>query len=118
MTYAMTLDNSWELMSEEEMYNVNGGYYIANSAINTLVAFASGAALTTAGRVGYIKLGTAFASMFVWGFGIPAIGPLLAVYVAGNTVHFGAKLAIVGSAFSIGSFAGILIKTIYDGIKK
>ncbi len=25
MTYAMTLDNSWELMSEEEMYEVNGG---------------------------------------------------------------------------------------------
>ncbi len=25
MTYAMTLDNSWELMSEEEMYDVNGG---------------------------------------------------------------------------------------------
>ncbi len=25
MTYAMTLDNSWELMSEDEMYDVNGG---------------------------------------------------------------------------------------------
>ena len=25
MTYAMTLDNSWEMMSEEEMYDVNGG---------------------------------------------------------------------------------------------
>lgn len=25
MTYAMTLDNSWELMTEEEMYDVNGG---------------------------------------------------------------------------------------------
>jgi hypothetical protein len=28
MTYAMTLDNSWELMSEEEMYDVNGGIYL------------------------------------------------------------------------------------------
>ncbi|MFH5880853.1 hypothetical protein [Liberiplasma polymorphum] len=26
MTYAMTLDNSWELMTEEEMYDVNGGW--------------------------------------------------------------------------------------------
>lgn len=25
MTYAMTFDNSWELMSEDEMYDVNGG---------------------------------------------------------------------------------------------
>ena len=25
MTYAMTLDHSWEIMSEEEMYDVNGG---------------------------------------------------------------------------------------------
>jgi hypothetical protein len=25
MTYAMTLDNSWELMTEDEMYDVNGG---------------------------------------------------------------------------------------------
>jgi len=25
MTYAMTLDNSWEIMTEEEMYDVNGG---------------------------------------------------------------------------------------------
>lgn len=25
MTYAMTLDNSWEIMSEDEMYDVNGG---------------------------------------------------------------------------------------------
>jgi len=26
MTYAMTLDNSWELMTEDEMYDVNGGW--------------------------------------------------------------------------------------------
>lgn len=25
MSYTMILDNSWELMSEEEMYDVNGG---------------------------------------------------------------------------------------------
>ncbi len=24
MSYAMTLDNSWEVMNEEEMYGVNG----------------------------------------------------------------------------------------------
>ncbi|MDX9691945.1 MAG: hypothetical protein RBT45_05755 [Acholeplasmataceae bacterium] len=26
MTYAMTLDNSWELMNEDEMYEINGGF--------------------------------------------------------------------------------------------
>ncbi|MCU0104453.1 hypothetical protein N7603_02130 [Acholeplasma vituli] len=31
MTYAMTLDNSWELMTEDEMYDVNGGGTIALS---------------------------------------------------------------------------------------
>ncbi|QWB99708.1 class IIb bacteriocin, lactobin A/cerein 7B family [Mycoplasmatota bacterium] len=105
MTYAMTLDNSWELMTEDEMYDVNGGYYIANSAINTLVAFAGGAALTTTGKVGYVKLGTAFASMFVWVFGIPGIGPLLALYIGANTAHFGAKLAdafLQGKGLDIG----------------
>lgn len=28
MTYAMTLDNSWEIMDENEMYDVNGGKYL------------------------------------------------------------------------------------------
>ena len=27
MTYAITLDNSWEMMSEDEMYDVNGGLW-------------------------------------------------------------------------------------------
>jgi len=26
MSYAMTLDNSWDVMSEDEMYDVNGGW--------------------------------------------------------------------------------------------
>ncbi|MBV1708985.1 MAG: hypothetical protein KMY54_03920 [Erysipelothrix sp.] len=26
MTYAMTLDHSWEIMSEDEMHDVNGGW--------------------------------------------------------------------------------------------
>ncbi|NLK12912.1 MAG: hypothetical protein GX312_04875 [Candidatus Phytoplasma sp.] len=33
MTYAMTLDNSWELMSEDEMYEVNGGMTVSELAL-------------------------------------------------------------------------------------
>jgi len=33
MTYAMTLDNSWEIMSEDEMYDVNGGMTVATMAL-------------------------------------------------------------------------------------
>jgi len=32
MTYAMTLDNSWELMTEDEMYDVNGGVTVGTMA--------------------------------------------------------------------------------------
>ena len=46
MTYAMTLDNSWELMSEEEMYDVNGGG-LFDKAINKAIDFVkSGVAWT------------------------------------------------------------------------
>jgi len=42
MTYAMTLDNSWELMSEEEMYDVNvGGNFMRKVWILAGITFIS-----------------------------------------------------------------------------
>ena len=41
MTYAMTLDHSWEIMSEEEMYDVNGGN-ASDLALNLLVGIVGG----------------------------------------------------------------------------
>ncbi len=37
MSYAMTLDNSWTIMDEEEMQDVNGGYK-AKTGISALAA--------------------------------------------------------------------------------
>lgn len=70
MTYAMTLDNSWKLMSEEEMYDVNGGISfdsvkvfgvtiswelrITNSELVTLLGLVAGG---TSIYGGLIKLG-------------------------------------------------------------
>ena len=72
MTYAMTLDNSWELMSEEEMYDVNGGAvyipngtlvgmfsWLASYSVATIFAYASIIKTTLAAFVTGLSLGTA-----------------------------------------------------------
>jgi len=43
MTYGLTLDNSWELMSEEEMYDVNGGGSWALTFTSKTIGIAIGA---------------------------------------------------------------------------
>ena len=81
MTYGLTLDNSWELMSEEEMYDVNGGaVYIPNStlvgmfswlasfSVTTIVAYATVIKTTLAAFVTGLSLGTAAAiGLFILG---------------------------------------------------
>ena len=65
MTYTMTFDNSWELMSEDEMYDVNGGLYLDQSTVDSLLMGIigtvvaspygiSGVALLVKGSAGYI----------------------------------------------------------------
>jgi len=49
MTYAMTLDNSWEIMNEEEMYDVNGGFSWTGFSVGTLIENFSGIAGLAAG---------------------------------------------------------------------
>jgi len=56
MTYAMTLDNSWELMTEDEMYDVNGGWF------NWKEALAAGIIATITGAVLTFRFETAFAA--------------------------------------------------------
>jgi hypothetical protein len=48
MTYAMTLDNSWNIMSEEEMYDVNGGVSFWTKTAIIASAIAVAAMLTVA----------------------------------------------------------------------
>ena len=40
MTYAMTLDNSWEIMNEDEMYDVNGGGWFSRAYDKVVKMFA------------------------------------------------------------------------------
>lgn len=55
MTYAMTLDNSWEIMDEEEMYDVNGGFW-GNGISTFWTGIAIDAAITVAG-IGFAASG-------------------------------------------------------------
>ena len=55
MTYAMTLDNSWELMTEEEMYDVNGGknHYDTMTATAAVILLGAGLMTWLSNAVGY-----------------------------------------------------------------
>ena len=73
MTYAMTLDHSWEIMSEDEMHDVNGGnWYLDNSQVRSLVAgvFVSGASLAV--NIAAIK-----SSMYFILLGVSVKAPIL-----------------------------------------
>jgi len=67
MTYAMTLDNSWELMTEDEMYDVNGGFlggvlnWLDTQVWYQLAAFIS--TVATAGSVLYKISGPALKTL-------------------------------------------------------
>ena len=83
MTYAMTLDNSWELMTEEEMYDVNGGisktyyeYLSGGSAIAWITAMS-------------VKAGVQFATAFA---------AMLGAVLAAPTVAGAITLAVVTAA--------------------
>lgn len=86
MTYAMTLDHSWEIMSEDEMHDVNGGMYVPDSTIQA-IAFAIGvnAATTIPAAMTAIKIGAGI--MAGWLAGLPGgniIGVAGATYLMAN----------------------------------
>jgi len=102
MTYAMTLDNSWELMTEDEMYDVNGGStqtYVGGAAVKEITnmlanvagwatlafkfgAFLLGGTLTFATGVGAI---VAFASAMglAWSLALTAINAITTIMAIG-----------------------------------
>lgn len=105
MTYAMTLDNSWELMSEEEMYDVNGGasidlYYISYNDLGALLGAAMMSGITVAYAYTAVNL---FATTVA--VTIPALGLVLAAYILAHGAQF--AWAIVDA---VGSRKGIMIQ--------
>jgi len=90
MTYAMTLDNSWEIMTEEEMYDVNGGFYLSNRDLTGILV-----------AVGINPLGG-----FLWGLGIYKLGALISSKAALLGAKIGGTIGgIVGSA--VGALLGL-----------
>ena len=86
MTYAMTLDHSWEIMSEEEMYDVNGGMYVPDSTIQA-IAFAIGVSAATTIPVAMvaIKIGAGIMAGALAGLpGGNIIGLVGAAYLMAN----------------------------------
>lgn len=96
--YSMALDNSWIVMNEEEMYDVNGGaglkvYYLSHQDLGGLVgaAFLSGIVSYT---YAYCQVSAIAATLAC----IPVVGPALAVWLIGHSVAF--AWAIVDVAFT------------------
>jgi len=88
MTYAMTLDNSWELMTEEEMYDVNGGLYLNQGFVDSLLIGIIGSVNANAFGIA----GTATLVKGSAGFIIASLSPLGAA---------GIVIGVLGSAYVI-----------------
>ena len=75
MTYAMTLDNSWEMMSEDEMYDVNGGsasswdFHFTNESVVALFGAAA--------SLGIVALKSALVAGLFYISLIPVVGKVL-----------------------------------------
>lgn len=95
MTYAMTFDNSWEVMTEDEMYEVNGGISFW-TRLAVIGAFAASAAVLTLAIVTFnILLGAAIMKLKIGKF----IAQLGVTGVA----------AIVLSSFAVSVFCNLQI---------
>lgn len=81
MTYAMTLDNSWELMSEDEMYDVNGGITFGSNYIyftyNDLAATVGAVAMGYGTFYSAASLAALFIANTAWLNGIVGVGTLI-----------------------------------------
>jgi hypothetical protein len=94
MTYAMTLDNSWELMTEDEMYDVNGGGRITITLAKNFV------------------MGTA---ALIFGAGVPAalaaiaptLVPQMAAWIAA-AVPFGPPAVLAMTGFATAAIYAII----------
>lgn len=99
MTYLMTLDNSWELMTEDELYDVNGGgnlpWWAAALGALAIAAIAT-AIIVTCGAI------------LVAGFSaVMALGPVSALVGAvGVKVALGFFATSVAGGISLGIAVG------------
>jgi len=85
MTYAMTLDNSWELMTEDEMYDVNGGFlgWSGDKFIHNLGVIA-GAIFNAVLWIGGTVLAASFARVISQAIGSGAALQVTAKAIASN----------------------------------
>jgi len=92
MTYAMTLDNSWELMSEDEMYDVNGGIQIGSNYVyfsyNDIVI----AVGTAAGSLSSFQLALLFIANTAWLNKIVGVGTAIWGLIGISAVLLGGYL--------------------------
>lgn len=96
--YSMALDNSWLVMNEDEMYDVNGGsgidvYYFSHGELGALVgaAFMSGV-ISYSAALAAVTLLTASVAV------VPVLGWAAAAYIGAHAGQF--AYALVEAAFS------------------
>ena len=113
MTYAMTLDNSWELMSEDEMYDVNGGGAITISISRDLIVNVAGVLFTggTAAAMAFLAPKIALAVGF-WLLVSTSLGPIAMGIIA--TFAAGATVAL--ASYIVGEAAKHLVGQAYDAV--
>ena len=98
MTYGLTLDNSWELMSEEEMYDVNGGRslrWYEKTAIIAAIGI-SAAALVVALTYGQLLLAAKIMGLTIKGFVATCGASVVATFIA---TSIGVSTSVVAAAF-------------------
>lgn len=98
MTYAMTLDNSWEIMNEEEMYDVNGG-----GTTEIVVTFLTDAAFKAAIGLGAVAFATA-----MYAKAAVLLMPLHAIPVVGTIAYW----TLLGSFIAAATYAFINLTNI------
>ncbi|MBV1708987.1 MAG: hypothetical protein KMY54_03930 [Erysipelothrix sp.] len=117
MTYAMTLDHSWEIMSEEEMYDVNGGFYMNSGAVQaTVMHLASGSPISATAIATAIKFSASWLGVKFGALGGPlgmATGFVLGTWLVTQSAVIAERLF---SAFGRGKGIQWGIDTIWIAI--
>lgn len=119
MTYAMTLDNSWELMSEDEMYDVNGGFLgWSGTKFRNNVGVIAGAIWTAVKYLGIATLAASFArvisQVIEGGVGVHVTAATIVKNVAKASVSTAKWLYGILSA-SWGWTLGVMAVTLFVG---
>lgn len=113
MTYAMTLDNSWELMTEDEMYDVNGGGSLNISISKEFIVGAAQAIATggTAAALAYLYP-TLTVNIAIWLLVSTSLGPV----AMGIMASFAAGAVVALGSYIVGEAAKYLAGKAYDAV--